>query len=401
MKDNLLDATYEIITINARKFSQRLKTTYENLGIDISEHNSVGGNLYSNDKGDTPIEAYAYQLFFAYKKDGEYYLLDGYRRLLWAENIPNIDINVHVYENLNDQQLINLMMYLNHWKFSSTNKFWDRGFSLFYKTYFDINISSINDAFMGYLLVNKANVEYSFDLRVYYNQKTNQLIKEKMLEADYLNNIRLIDYAVKKYKGLNNVQFGALISKFKDYCISISELENFLSQDRVDKICSDLHEMNSDNGIIKRMNKFHDYFKEYILSLKGIEVKTYQSAVEECKEIQKQLKKEGYKSLTHHFNKIYYNDKIEMINNIDQYDLVALIMPDKKTFEKTPFYGKTYQVGFKYVEGRLGTKHPNLTINGVECETGFENWHRTYPMKKVKLNGVIYNVKTSFKIKES
>lgn len=71
-------------------------------------------------------------------KDEKIELLDGFKRMFFVKEIPDQEILVKVYPQLNDKEWINSMIMFNSWKFAghSTSKvYMDRGFrlSLFYR----------------------------------------------------------------------------------------------------------------------------------------------------------------------------------------------------------------------------------------------------------------------------
>lgn len=397
MTDKILGVEYNVLNINALEFSNKLKKTYEAKGIDYLEANSAKES-HKYDQMSVPAEAYEYQNFFAYENEhGELLLLDGYRRLLWSD-VPDMDINVRVYSNLSDQQLCSLMVYLNHFKFfANGNAYYDRGFALFYKTFFDIDILKIKSAYNGALLFDRVieNASYDFDVRYYLDEKANKKIKDVILEENYINYLKLIQHGINQNSGLNNVQFGTMIKN--NQLISFDQLDKFLNKKDVQALLNGLEEMSS-NGAIKRMNKIIDHYKEYLAELNGVELITFVSAEKECKQHEKELKTNGYLNLATKKDKEMYEWEVQFKKNFHAYNFIAVVYPSKK-FDTNDFYGLTDDVEFYNETNRYRNDILNIKILGQKMESSYSNYTSSYPMKEVRIGGKLRKAKVYFKKK--
>lgn len=146
VKDQVLNTEYNLCCVNAIELSKYLKEKNPN----YNKYNFQNKTTSENDFLNSGL--YEYQNFFLYRKDGEYKLLDGFRRLLWHDNIPDRDIHVRVYEDLSDSELIKLMISLNNFKFFSKNQeYYDRGFAMFLDSFFDLDITENFKIFDDYM----------------------------------------------------------------------------------------------------------------------------------------------------------------------------------------------------------------------------------------------------------
>lgn len=174
MYDNQLKLNYKLYKVNAKELSERLFKQYKltkiklelfnsdsNLARDILTYKSRIGKPYF--KG---IEEYSYNdikktiskleegkrfsnplgISMGYEimplaisvrdydiENGELELIDGFKRMFCIEEVPDIDILVKVYDELNDRDWINSMILYNSWKFVNKSKaeiYMDRGFQL-------------------------------------------------------------------------------------------------------------------------------------------------------------------------------------------------------------------------------------------------------------------------------
>jgi len=115
--------------------------------IDLSKFDDTA-NSFKNDESMNVIKiaGVVTNLFYAYKENNKYYLLDGFNRLL--TNYGFIDGNQPVYikiitTKMKDHELMNIMFHFNLWKLNKGIKdFFDRGMRLFLAKKFNINIYS-------------------------------------------------------------------------------------------------------------------------------------------------------------------------------------------------------------------------------------------------------------------
>jgi hypothetical protein len=173
LKDVILNTEYTLVKINSKELTNNLINSLNAKHIDYKKFNKdLFNSLKEETVMNTPIEIYEYQNFFLLEKDnGEYLLLDGFRRLLWNETI-NHDILVRVYKekDMTEHSILKLLVSLNHTKFFvGIGNFYDRGFALAMYTIFGVDITKIYNSFNGYLTIEKPKYEYHI----------NRLSKEK------------------------------------------------------------------------------------------------------------------------------------------------------------------------------------------------------------------------------
>jgi hypothetical protein len=170
--DELLSSNYELYSVKYKDLQEMVKSWYPNINFRefdekyIRDENSI---LESKQSG------LVCNLFFAYKEDDKFYLLDGFNRLL--TNYCMVDINLNVYikiiiDKLPDDKLMGVMFKLNNWKLYSSDttgyryhfldSFLDRGFKLFLYVKFGIEF---------YYNEKEADKEKKDYKRDYYNRK--------------------------------------------------------------------------------------------------------------------------------------------------------------------------------------------------------------------------------------
>lgn len=207
--DTYLNAAYTQTTINAKVLSDALKQNLINKGINYNDYVISG---WRKEVIDT--EVYEYQNFFILNTGTDYLLLDGFRRLLWSEP-PNHSINVRIYDRseLSDIQIIQLLIYLNHFKFyGSAGYYYDRGFALALKTIFGLDIPKYYKVFNGYLTLSETKKSYSTESISSDEQNSN--VKERMLNPFFVSDMRFLQYLVGTGVMMNDIM-GVLIYKFR------------------------------------------------------------------------------------------------------------------------------------------------------------------------------------------
>lgn len=117
-----------------------------NLHIQKAEENINQKNFRENEK---IFSEFAYEMFpiVVSQTENGYELLDGYRRLFFTNPLPDREVLVKVYQNINDVQWMKMMVMFNSWKFEKgVRVFFDRGVSLGLYYRYDIDFSQ----FYGY-----------------------------------------------------------------------------------------------------------------------------------------------------------------------------------------------------------------------------------------------------------
>jgi hypothetical protein len=325
-KDKLVGVDYVLILINAKELSDYLRKSYSSAGINIDDYNDDKNStrsMYSSEKkeqeqieSNPPIEIYEYQNFFLLQKETEeYILLDGFRRLLWY-NAPDHDVLVRIYQekNLTSENILTLMIHLNHFKFYGGGAYLERGFSLLLKSVFHLDIFKYKEAFDAYLSSDKIKNDYGGSFGNTRNKKINT-VKNRIINEFFVSDIKFIQ-DVNDAGYMVNTMFGAFV-----YNQRLSQKNKF----DADKFISLLKEINLLNPLIEKyhkvgtstsaksidvVNTIMDFYSKTFISMMGGEVeKTYAEKVQECKDLVTKLKKD--KSLI----KITGNQKYWVIDN--------------------------------------------------------------------------------------
>jgi hypothetical protein len=306
-KDNLVDAEYELVSVNAQDLSGYLRNFYLSEDINIDDYNEAKNqkNHFSDKKEqeitevNPPIEIYEYQNFFLLqKKLGEYILLDGFRRLLWY-NAPDHDILVRVYqeEDLTSEKILTLMIHLNHFKFYGGGAYLERGFSLLLKTVFNLDIFKYKDAFDAYLSSNQIKNDYSGDFGKTNNKKLNS-VKERIINKHFISDTKFIQ-EINDAGYMVNKMFGAFV--YQQRLITDVEFDSkkFISILKDIKLLNPLIEKYNKVGTNhsadsqKVVNTIMDFYSQSFISmLGGVVEKTYAEKVQECKDLVTKLKKD-------------------------------------------------------------------------------------------------------------
>jgi len=131
---------YSSLTVVASELSSHLREAYIKRGYDYNDYYTE-----SMFNGNVGTDIYEYQNFFLLLKDGEYYLLDGFSRLLILD-APDIPINVRLYDSkdFTNLELLRMIFDLNHTKVFNYSYFHQNGFALFFHTVLNIDIRKIH-----------------------------------------------------------------------------------------------------------------------------------------------------------------------------------------------------------------------------------------------------------------
>jgi hypothetical protein len=242
--DSFLGVDYVNAQSNAKELSEYLRSNLKKQKISSNEHNRNGMSVKN-----PPIEIYEYQPFFLLERDnGEFILLDGFRRLLLYD-APNHTINIRIYKEseMTSQQIMRLLVYLNHFKFyGGQGQYYDRGFSLSMKLIFGLNIPKYYETFDAYLTLNETQRSYSKE-RTSSDQE-NEAVKKRLTNKFFVSDMKFIEALLDTDVMLNDI-FGAFVHK--------QRLENpdkefdakfFLTKIKENKLIKDLHERYKKNG---------------------------------------------------------------------------------------------------------------------------------------------------------
>jgi hypothetical protein len=201
------------------------------------------------------------------KLEGYFYLLDGYRRLLFDFNTieKNIDKDVYVkiYTNTTEQDIMELMFGFNIWKIPQGIHVWfDRGWRLFIFMHTGIYLSQqhfyLLDEYVG---------------REYINYKTYDAQEKIITSKQFYNDIKIIDYLVNCEKMHHskgkyfNYEFIEKLGKIRlngnENYLNVEDWIHFLDlkYEDVDKIKSMTVHGHYNKRIILLVNEFFDMWK--------------------------------------------------------------------------------------------------------------------------------------------
>lgn len=302
--DVYLESQYTFGTANARELREYLLGNLKSQGINPEDFNRGSGDDISQNP---PVEIYEYQLFFLLRKEnGDLILLDGFRRLLWY-NSPNHTINVRIYDEsvLDNQQIMKLLIYLNHFKFyGGSGKYFDRGFALGMYTIFGLNIPKYYNTFDAYLTLSDTEKKYWGERTV--DTQENLSVKERMLNPMFISDMKFIEGLLGSDVMLTPIM-GALIYKTRlEHPDKEFSSKFFLSKVNQNEILKKLHEKFHKVGdgygteSQKIVNQIVPLYQNIFNEMLGGEITlTYAEKKDEVKKLIEQLKKDkSYTKLT-------------------------------------------------------------------------------------------------------
>lgn len=212
MYDEYLKSDYILGYANAKELKEYLLKGLGEINIKPDDFNiRKSGDELSKDP---PLEIYEYQSFFMLeRKNGELTLLDGFRRLIWY-NTPDHMVQVRVYKekDLTDQQIMKILIYLNHFKFYGLGDFYDRGFSLALNVIFGLNIPKYYKTFNAYLTKKNTIRTYWTDSIPDYQE--NLSVKDRMLNPMFVSDMKFIEGLLGTDILLGN-EMGALLYEYR------------------------------------------------------------------------------------------------------------------------------------------------------------------------------------------
>jgi len=305
--DEYLKSRYQVARINAQDVKKYLshnlkckKINYNTFNISDIESSKYSWAKKDDVNDNPPKEIYEYQNFFLLKReDGEYILLDGFRRLLWY-NAPDTIINIRIYEEieLDSVKIMKLLVYLNHFKFyGGGGNYFDRGYSLAMKTIFDISIPKIYVVFDSYLTKSKARKSYSSES--VESSKKLSLVKDRMTNPMFIKDMKFIESLVDTGVMLNDI-FGALLYQIRGENPDTEfDSKLFLEKVNSSKLILGLqekfwkHPNSSGSREQSYVNQLVDLYENIFTVMFGGEVeKTYTELNDESKKLVTQLKKD-------------------------------------------------------------------------------------------------------------
>lgn len=305
-KDNAIGVNYTLVMFNAKELSAHLKSFLKKSGIDYNQFNSSYDyhkkreELYGEEleeaklRKSPPKEIYEYQNFFLMEKEnGELVLLDGFRRLLWY-NSPDENIFVRIYKksDLKDDQILTLLVYLNHFKFFGGGNYQERGFALLLHTAFGLNANKYSEAFDGYLTKEETEKDYGYDSCT--SIEKNERVKNRIINPMFISDIRFLEE-------LNNAGcmakrfVGALVlqkrqesgnKEFSSADFIARAKNNSVLQELMVKLSKKEHDRNYINQIMEI------YMNIFSAMLGKKAEKSYAEKLNECKLLSKEIQKD-------------------------------------------------------------------------------------------------------------
>lgn len=306
-QDNLLEVPYELHLVqSAVDLSSKLKEALIERGIDYTLYNSHVSNSWNQksevESTNPPLEIYEYQNFFVLENNGgELILLDGFRRLLWyTPTTTHILVRLYKQADLTNQQILSLLVSLNHFKFFGGGEYHERGFSLLLKTVFDVDITKFKKAFDAYLSSDEIKNSYSSSGKqgaTKNNEIKNRIINPHFIEdMRFLSNLKDSNYMCDQY-------VGALVYKERQNSGKGLDFEKFITLAEQHRVLQDLLgkytniNTNSSSKSQDVVNKIIEIYNNIFVQLSGGSVeKSFAEKIQECKDLVAKLKKD--KNLT-------------------------------------------------------------------------------------------------------
>lgn len=325
-KDTLLNLNYDLVIANAKKLSELLKKNISSLGVNLTDFNSEadGSSVRYNEEKifkavlvNPPAEIYEYQNFVLFERaDGVMVLLDGFRRLLWY-NTPDMNVYCRVYKaaDMSNEQILQLLVYLNHTKFfSGIGDYYDRGFALSLNLAFGMDILKYKKVFNAYLSSDTLRRGYS-DFNKKERQVKNNEVKLRIVNQHFIDDMLFVQKLVGNDVMLNS-NFGVLTYNFRKENPSTKfDADLFLKRCKENKLikegfvkftkAGDTDSSKAQEGVNRLIELYTNIFNEMIGAEKN---ETYVELNEKAKAITAELKKD--KTLTKWSDSKSYN-KIE------------------------------------------------------------------------------------------
>lgn len=396
IQDNLIGVNYSLAIVeSATELSNLLKSVLKKNKIDYKQYNSHTTNSFDKDNTDKnpPKEIYEYQNFFVLERtNGDVVLLDGFRRLLWY-NAPSTPILVRFYKevDLTSQQILTLLVNLNHFKFFSDQNYHERGFSLLLKTVFDIDITKMKRSFDAYLSSTETKNSYS-SYGALQKQAKNEEIKKRIVNEFFISDLRFLQ-AIQDANFLADQYMGALVFEMRSKSNKEFDSDKFISLIKENKVLVELmgkyektgtdHSAKSQEVVNKIIEMYRNIFT---LMEGGVVEQSFAEKQTECKELVAKLKKDKtLVKLTGH-SKIHEIERAmdKMIAKGEKLEFVCVVHPNEEQTRYNNGKEKEYKLPHGLVEGvkfleytdkhlGMGAKEINIGLDlaGAKCRI----WH--------------------------
>jgi hypothetical protein len=402
LHDNFLGVDYTINTVSAKKLSSYLKGNLTKKGINLEEYNREIDSHNREEKleKNPPLEIYEYQNFFLLEKtDGEYVLLDGFRRLLFY-TAPEHPIQVRIYhtDDISDQNILKLLVYLNHFKFyNGTGKYYDRGFALALKVIFDLNITNFYDGFDGYLSAISAIRDYGWKTETKPTQK-NEIIKNRILSTSFIEDMKLLDVMYNK-GNMTNTEFGALLyfNRTENPGVDFDKFVTICDTPNIKKLLVSFAKIGDNDGerSKKLINELIQEYKNAFLILLGKEAKkSYTDYLNEARELSKNIKADTKWTKISGSKSIYQIER-EILSYYEKNKKApkfkVVIFPVKGLSEGAKESLPTGIYDFK-MTSITNSGRPTLEYNGASVRTTrHSKWNNIPDYKSVGKSGFYHN----------
>lgn len=402
MKDNILNVEYELEQWNAILLSKMLKETFR-VKYNITDLKEFSKESSVDNISDTYPEIYEYQNFFILKRlDGSYLLLDGFRRLLLYSGLPDIDVNVRVYDEskMTQNQIINLMLMLNHTKFfGGIGKYYDKGFNLIFFLLFGFNINKFNSVFEGYVVYNETDTEsYIFRTNIHETSKLS-ILKNKLTQPKSIEDLQKLYELFLLKPTINKFYFfGSLLYQFREkYPEMVFDVDKFMeltNNPEIIKLETDCPRPEYGARETKHVRKLMEFYSNALSSMVGEEVKeTFVEASNRVKELKTKLKKD--KSLVL-FSKKIAHDSENFINNTifktkKPFKLKVLVFPHQEQYKTiVPGIYDDFIINQQSVSSHLMALRVSYIAKSKSNPDLVINFSRTY-MNNLRIGGVNYH----------
>jgi hypothetical protein len=343
--DNYLGKNYDLVRATASEVSAYLKANLKAKGIDherFNMHRDMDDEIEN-----PPVEIYEYQNFFLMERtDGERILLDGFRRLLYCTPPKHI-VNIRIYKEseMSKEDIMKMMVYLNHFKFYGISDYYDRGFALTMYLLFGIDIPKFKVLFDAYLTQYDGGSFYNdVDSKEGYDAKVD--VAELMTQPLFIDNMKFLS-DMKGTGQMTNQFFVFQFRKFIEQYQKPLTADEFLSKVKGNKLLDELlvkykkvgtHNSSDSTKIVRQITQIYE---KVFNDLLGVETpKTYAELVEEMKGHVERLKKDkSLLKLTKKSNYRYILERmLRMVRTGQKLEFIMVVHPyDNLTWDR----GKT------------------------------------------------------------
>ena len=382
-RDEVIGANYDLALFNAKELSAHLKSSLKKSGIDYNQFNSEHDyhqkreELYGEEleeaqlRKSPPREIYEYQNFFLLEKEnGELVLLDGFRRLLWY-NSPDENIFVRIYKksDLRDDQILTLLVYLNHFKFFGGGNYQERGFALLLHTVFGLNTNKYSEAFDGYLTKEDTEKDYGWESST--SIEKNSRVKDRIINPKFVSDIRFIE-EINNAGCMANKYVGALVFQNRQETDKDFSSADFIARTKANSSLQGLMvKLNKKEHDRNYINQIMEIYTNVFSAMMGKKAeKSYAEELDECKALSKEISKDkDWFKLTGYRGGFADEVMEKMIKegNADQLKFKCVIFPPDGKHKKDYFEcGLNGEVKFLRMEKGRGYGAGEKMILGIK-----------------------------------